>query len=77
MATTRDVSRDTFRAAIREIEPGVFRAEYRGELNPENPDARELSDFHVGTSIAGVKVWVEQMARSLGYGRVVWDELPH
>jgi hypothetical protein len=60
-------------ASLREVEPGVFRAEYHGELNPESPDAREFPDTHLDTSADGVKVWVEQMARSLGYERVVWE----
>jgi hypothetical protein len=35
---------------------GVFRAEYRGELTPEIPDAREFPGYHVGTSVADVKI---------------------
>jgi hypothetical protein len=31
---------------------------------------------HVGTSTQDVKLWVEQMAVSLGYERVIWDTLP-
>jgi len=69
-------TRGEFRARIREVEPGVFRAEYQGELNPDRPDEREFPDFHLGTSPRDVKTWVEQMARSMGYQRVVWDELP-
>jgi hypothetical protein len=76
MANVQRLTRGEFHAAIREMEPGVFRAEYRGELNPEDPDARELPDYHVGTSVADVKIWVEQMAQSMGYARVVWDALP-
>jgi hypothetical protein len=63
-------------ASLREVEAGLFRAEYSGEINPENPDAREIPDYHVGTSEASVKTWVEQMATNLGYDRVVWDHLP-
>lgn len=63
-------------ASLRQIEDGLFRAEYSGEINPENPDAREIPDNHVGTSAADVKIWVEQMATSLGYERVIWDTLP-
>lgn len=65
-----------FHAILREAEPGVFRAEYSGEINPENPDAREIPDMHIGTSATDVKIWVEQMALGLGYDRVIWDELP-
>jgi hypothetical protein len=63
-------------ASLREVEAGVFRAEYSGEINPENPDARASPDYHVGTSADDVKIWVEQMALGLGYNRVVWDTLP-
>ena len=47
-----------------------------GEIDPENPDAREIPDRHVGTSPQEVKVWVEQMALGLGYECVIWDALP-
>jgi hypothetical protein len=53
----------------------LFRAEY-GEINPEPSDARDIPDYHVGTSAKDVKIWVEQMAEGLGYDRVVWDEMP-
>ena len=65
-----------FRASLREVEPGIFRATYSGEINPEDPDEREIPDYHVGTSAVDVKIWVEQMASGLGYTRVIWDELP-
>lgn len=76
MTDVQTPARGVFHAAICEMEPGVFHAEYRGELNPHDPDERELPDFHLGTSISDVKVWVEQMARSMGYSRVIWDSLP-
>jgi len=76
MSDVRPIVHGAFHASLREVEPGLFRAEYVGELNPENPDQRALPDFHLGTSARDVKVWVEQMARGLGYDRVVWDELP-
>lgn len=76
MADLQTPTHGVFHAAIREMEPGVFRAEYRGELNPDDPDERELPDFHLGTSVSDVKIWVEQMAQSMGYSRVVWDTLP-
>jgi hypothetical protein len=65
-----------FHASLRKLEDGLYRAEYSGEINPEKPDAREIPDYHVGSSAADVKVWVEQMALGLGYQRVVWDALP-
>ncbi|HET8995448.1 MAG TPA: hypothetical protein VFN42_02145 [Acetobacteraceae bacterium] len=68
--------RGALHASLREVEPGLFRAEYVGELNPANPDARAFPDTHLGTSEQDVKIWVEQMARSLGYQSVIWDPLP-
>jgi hypothetical protein len=32
-------------AVLREIEPRLFRAEYSGEINPQNPDERKIPDF--------------------------------
>ena len=64
-------------ARMRAVQGGLFRAEYRGEINPESSDARDISDYHVSTSAEDVKIWVEQMAKGLGYDRVVWDELTH
>ena len=66
MAEIQNATRGDFQAAIREMEPGVFRAEYRGELNPEHPDEREFPDYHLGTSVEEVKIWTEQMARTMG-----------
>lgn len=64
----------SLRAVLREVEPGLFRAEYTGEINPENPDDREIPDFHVGTDAGGVKNWVEEMATRMGYESVLWDK---
>jgi hypothetical protein len=44
-----------------------------GEINPEDPDAREIPNGHVGTSAQEVKMWV---GLGLGYERVVWNALP-
>ncbi len=63
-------------ARMRKVEGELFRAEYSGEINPDPSDARDIPDYHVGTSAAEVKIWVEQMATGLGYDRVVWDEMP-
>jgi hypothetical protein len=68
--------REVFHARMRQVEDQLFRAEYSGEINPEPTDARNLPDYHIGASAQEVKIWVEQMARGLGYDRVVWDELP-
>jgi hypothetical protein len=75
MVLERRAPRGDFHAGLREVEPGLFRAEYSGEINPENPDEREIPDYHVGTSAADVKTWVEEMALGLGYQRVIWEEL--
>jgi hypothetical protein len=77
MSDGPNTSHREFHTAICEVEPGVFRAEHRGKLDPTDPDERELPDFHLGTSLADVKIWVEQMARSMAYDRVVWDASPH
>jgi hypothetical protein len=65
-----------FHASLRRVEDGLFRAEYSGEINPDHSDARQIPDVHLGSSATDVKVWVEQMAKDLGYTRVIWDTLP-
>jgi hypothetical protein len=65
-----------FHASLSDVVAGVFRAQYSGEIKPDDPDEREIPDYHVGTSATDVKIWVEQMAQNLGYTRVIWDELP-
>ncbi len=69
-------SSGAFHASLREMEDGLYRAEYSGEINPRDPDAREIPDYHIGTSESDVKVWVEQMALGLGYDQVIWDAQP-
>lgn len=76
MVLERRAARGDFHASLREVEHGLFRAEYAGEINPENPDERAIPDYHLGTDAAGVKTWVEEMALGLGYERVIWDTLP-
>ena len=76
MALEKRRTLGNFHAVLRKTEDGLYRAEYSGEINPDNPDAREIPDMHIGTSIDEVKIWVEQMARGLGYDRVIWDGLP-
>jgi hypothetical protein len=73
MSATKGSRSGTMHALLREVEPGLYRAEYSGEINPERPDEREIPDFHVGTDPAAVKLWVEAMAAGLGYDGVVWD----
>jgi hypothetical protein len=76
MATVQGAAHSDFHASIREAEAGVFRAEYRGELNPDHPDEWEFSDYHIGISVADVKLWTEQMARMMGYALVAGDAPP-
>ena len=60
-------------ARLREVEPGVFSAEYPGEMNSDDAGPEAFPDSHIGTDASGVKNWVEQMAAGLGYDRVVWE----
>ena len=63
-------------AVIREPEPGLYQADYSGEMNgPDEPGCGQLPDRHIATSRNDVKIWVEQMAASLGYDRVEWRDL--
>ena len=66
-------AKGSLHAMLREIEPGLYRAEYSRELGSQHRDERELPDFHIGTDPIGVKAWVEEMAISLGYEKVVWN----
>jgi len=59
---------------LREGESGIFQADYPGELNPSDPNERMLPDSHIGTDPSSVRLWVEQMARPMGYRSVVWEE---
>jgi hypothetical protein len=60
------------RAHVSQTADGMFKAEYPGEGNPTNPDERAFPDAHLGTSEKEVRVWVEQMAKGMGYVRVEW-----
>jgi hypothetical protein len=66
-------TKGTLRAILREMEPGLFRAEYPGEMNQDDAGVEAFPDSHVGTDADGVKQWVETMAQGLGYDRVVWE----
>jgi hypothetical protein len=63
----------TLHARLREVEPGLFSAEYSGEMNSDDPGPETFPDSHLGTDASGVKNWVEEMAAGLGYDRVVWE----
>jgi hypothetical protein len=62
----------TLHARLREVEPGVFSAEYPGEMNSDDAGPETIPDAHIGTDASGVRSWVEEMAVGLGYDRVVW-----
>jgi len=60
-------------ATMEEVEPGLFRADYPGEMNGSDvPSGGQLPDRHIATSRDDVRVWVEEMAVRLGYERVEW-----
>jgi len=64
----------TLHAMLREMEPGLFRAEYPGEMNADEAGVESFPDSHIGTNAIGVRMWVEQMAINLGYDRVMWHD---
>jgi hypothetical protein len=76
MVVEKQRPRGEFHARMKEVDEGLYCAEYSGEINPENSNQQDIPDYHLGTSIAEVKIWVEQMALGLGYKEVTWDELP-
>jgi hypothetical protein len=63
----------TLRARLREVEPGLFSAEYAGEMNSDDAGPETFPDAHIGTDASSVRNWVEEMAAGLGYDRVVWE----
>lgn len=67
-------TKGTLRAIMRETEPNVLKSEYPGEMNQDEAGVEAFPpDSHIGTDAASVKVWVETMAKDLGYDRVVWE----
>lgn len=74
MADEKPRTKGRFHARLVQVESDLYRAEYSGELNPDNPDEREAIDFHIGTDSDGVRMWVEEMAKGLGYSEVVWEQ---
>jgi hypothetical protein len=61
-------------ATMREVEPGLFQADYPGEMNGEDkPSGGQFPDRHIATSRQDVQTWVETMTTQLGYERVEWD----
>jgi hypothetical protein len=72
MANESGSRRGVLKATLREVEAGLFRADYPGENNQDQADTEAFPDSHVGTDASGVKSWVEEMAAGLGYDSVVW-----
>jgi hypothetical protein len=67
-------TRGVLHATMQEVEPGLFQADYPGEMNGEDkPRGGQLPDRHIATSRQDVQIWVEAMATGLGYERVEWD----
>lgn len=63
-----------FHARVEQVEKGIWRAVYAGELNPEDPASGQAwPDSHLGDSADSVKTFVENLARQMGYARVVWE----
>ena len=62
------------RATLREVSPGLYSAEYGGEINSMQAGAAEIPDAHIATTPESVTTWVEQMAQGLGYERVIWEK---
>lgn len=68
------LSRGDFHARLERVQNNLYRAVFAGELNPDNPaPGQAWADAHLGDTPEGVKAWVENMARELGYNRVVWE----
>jgi hypothetical protein len=68
------VSGGPLHAILREVEAGLFRAEYPGEMNADDSGVEAYPDSHIGTDRDGVRMWVEQMAANMGYDRVIWHD---
>ncbi len=69
-----------FRARLEQVEKSVFKATYRGDMNPSDPPDdvngsadRLFADSHVGTDAHSVRSFVESLAKNRGYDRVVWE----
>jgi hypothetical protein len=70
-----------FRARLEQVESDLFKAVYRGDLNPSDPmddingDERRLfPDSHIGTDAGSVRSFVESLAKNRGFSQVVWED---
>ncbi len=74
LKTNAPIDRGVFRARLEKMDSNLYRAVYLGELNPEHSAGGQAwPDAHVGDTPEGVKTWVENLAREMGYTRVVWE----
>jgi hypothetical protein len=55
MVLEKQRPRGEFHARMKEVDEGLYCAEYSGEINPENSNQQDIPDYHLGTSIAEVK----------------------
>ena len=69
---------------MRQTPDGLFLAEYSSEIDqaalnkqpvsgPGADTAPGMPDSHLGTEEASVRLWVEQMAKGMGYSQVMWE----
>jgi hypothetical protein len=63
-------------ASMREVETGLFNAEYFGADDLKGGHPERFPDTHNSTDANALKTWVETMAVEMGFTSVVWDELP-
>jgi hypothetical protein len=63
-------------ASMREVETGLFSAEYPTNPDPGAAGIERPQETHIGTDAESVKFWVEEVAVKQGFTQVVWDELP-
>jgi len=71
MPTDRNLG--NLHARIAETEPGLFKATYVEETTDGEVHPAAIPDSHIGTSSEGVRMWVEEMAASMGYSGVIWE----
>jgi hypothetical protein len=69
-----------FRARLEQTGPQLFRALYRGDINPNEPRNEVagdgdhiLPDSHIGTNPQSVRAFVEALAENRGCTKVVWE----
>lgn len=65
-------------AVVEKVEPGLFRASYAADPDQDGalPGTAAMPDSHIATSHDSVRLFVEQIARGLGYDGVAGREPP-